>query len=326
MYEQISKKRILRIDEAWVRNRKYRTGNYWWIPRGTSVFSEDKIENLNWNNTINTITQLPNNAKLYFHKTSKFPRHKLELTTYKRKIKESAADYVVANFTINAQATLTTTYKHAWESNDTIYITHLDNVDYNIFNVEFDVDLSTLTHYTDYKMLTLTPEDEFYIECLCGKHTLPIILDKNLNVLVDNNLERLTTDEVTTLIELIKSRDKENINLALKLFAQFNLTADPLFSHLFLSIHARSFAGISSVLYTNLKQQFQPHSHCWYMYVLNQLKNNQPKDDEEKVLITRLLKDYLVNERLSINTFMEFKNLGYELDMEEMYNGQTNSY
>ena len=127
-------------------------------------------------------------------------------------------------------------------------------------------------------------------------------------------------------MELIKSRDKENVNLALKLFAQFNLTADPLFSHLFLSIYARSFTGISSVLYTNLKKQFQPHTHCWYMYVLNQFKNKQPKDDHEKVLLTRLLKDYLVNERLSINTFMEFKNLGYELDLEDMYNGQTSGY
>lgn len=325
MLEQISGKKVLKIDEAWVRNRTYRTTDYWWAPSGTKVFAENKIENLNWNNTINTVTTLPEDAKLYFHKTSKFPRHKLELTSYKRKIKESAANYVVANFSINAQSTYTTTYKHAWELDDTILVTHIDNINYSIFNNEYNIDLSIWTHYADYKMLSLNAEDEFYIECLCGKHTLPIILDKDLNKLVDNKLERLTTDEVTTLMELIKSRDKENINLALKLFAQFNLTADPLFSHLFLSIHARSFVGISSVLYTNLKKQFQPHSHCWYMYVLNQLKNNQPKDDEEKALLTHLLKDYLVNERLSINTFMEFKNLGYELDMEEMY-GQTNSY
>lgn len=325
MLETISNKRIFRIDESWQRNKKYQLINYWWMPKGSNVYAENKIENLNWNTQIKTVTQLQNDAKLYFHKTSKFPRHKLELTTYKRKIKESAADYVVANFTINTQRTLTTTYKHAWESDDFIYITYLDNVDYNIFNSELGIDLSTLTHYADYKMLSLAAEDEFYIECLCGKHTLPIILDKDLNKLVDNNLERLTTGEVTTLTELIKSRDKENINLALKLFAQFNLTADPLFSHLFLSIYARSFTGINSVLYTNLKKQFNPHTHCWYMYVLNMLKNNQPKDDEEKVLITHLLRDYLVNERLSVNTFMEFKNLGYELDMEEMY-GQTNSY
>lgn len=325
MFEQISGKPIRKIEEAWVKNYKYRTSNYWWVPKGSKVFAENKIENLNWNAQVNSVSTLPDNAKLYFHKTSKFPRHKLELTTYKRKIKESASDFIVCNFKVPVQSTITTTFKHAWETDNTIYVTFINDVDYNIFLNEINVDLSKAVHYTDYKMLTLNLEEEFYLECLQGNHTLPLILDKDLNNLVDNKLERLTTDEVTTLMELIKSRDKENINLALKLFAQFNLTADPLFSHLFLSIYARSFVGISSVLYTNLKKQFQPHAHCWYMYVLNQLKNNQPKDDGEKALLTHLLKDYLVNERLSINTFMEFKNLGYELDMEEMY-GQTNSY
>ena len=321
MYEQISNKRILRIDEAWSRNRKYQTGNYWWIPRGTKVFAENKMENLNWNNIVNTVTTLPDDAKLYFHKTSKFPRHKLELTSYKRKIKESAATHIVGNFNITTQTTLTTTYKNAWESEDTIFITYLDNIDYNVFNVETGVDLSTLTHYTNYKMLTLTPEDEFYIEFLCGKHTLPIILDKDFNNLVDNKLERLSVEEAKTLTELIKSRDKENVNLALKLFAQFNVTADSMFSYLFLSIHNRSFTGITSVLYTNLKKQFNPNRYVWYNSVLSFLKNNQPKDDHEKELITYLLKDYLIGERVSINTFMEFKNLGYELELEEMYNG-----
>ena len=85
MLEQISGKKVLKIDEAWVRNRTYRTTDYWWAPVGTKVFAENKIENLNWSNTINTVTTLPDDAKLYFHKTSKFPRHKLELTSYKRK-------------------------------------------------------------------------------------------------------------------------------------------------------------------------------------------------------------------------------------------------
>ena len=320
MFEQISKKRILRIDESWSRTRRYQTGNYWWVPKGSNVFAEDKIENLNWDNTINIVKTLPDNAKLYFHKTSKFPRHKLELTSYKRKIKESAADYIVGNFRTTARATLTTTYKHAWESDTCIFITYLDNIDYDTFQVEHGLDLRLFKHYENYKMLTLDAEDEFYIEFLCGKHSIPIIFDKDFNNLVDNKLERLSIEEVKTLTELIKSNDKENINLALKLFAQFNLSADSLFSYLFLSIHNRSFTGISSVLYTNLKKQFNPNRYTWYNSILSFLKTNQPKDDHEKELITYLLKDYLVEARISVNTFMEFKNLGYELELEEMYN------
>ena len=44
--------------------------------------------------------------------------------------------------------------------------------------------------------------------------------------------------------------------------------------------------------------------------------NSQQKDEQEKELITYLLQDYLTISNLSVKTFLEFKNLGYDLKLE----------
>ena len=137
-----------------------------------------------------------------------------------------------------------------------------------------------------------------------------------MNTIIDNKQERLSVTELSTIMEMVKSRDKENVNLALKLFAQFNLSADPTLSWLFLSIYSQSFTGISSVLYTNLKKQFDPMKRPWYWSILNTLSKRVPNDKHERELITYLLQDYLTVSNLSVKTFLEFKNLGYDLELE----------
>lgn len=317
MFEEISGKRLIRIEEHWSSSRTYSVREYWWTAQGERVYAENKINNLNWNNTINTVTTIPEDAKLVFHKTSKFPRHKLGLTTFKRKIKEKGADFMVANCSIPRKESVTSEYPHAWETDNTIYVTYLKNINITVLKAELPtIDFDKATYYTDFKVLNLTDEQMFYVDCLCGKYSLPIILDEDLNKLVDNKQDRISLDEVNTLIELAKSMDKENANLALKLFAQFNLSADPTFAWMFLSIYHRYFYGINSVLYTNLKKQFNPNKYIWYQTIITKLKKDPPVDDHEKELITRILSDYLVVQNLSVNTYLEFKNLGFDLNIE----------
>ena len=110
----------------------------------------------------------------------------------------------------------------------------------------------------------------------------------------------------------------------MKLFAQFNLSADPTLSWLFLSVYSQNFVGINSVLYTNLKKQFDPQKRAWYWHILNAMTRKTPKDDHERELITYLLQDYLTVSNLSVKTFLEFKNLGYDLKLEN--DEQDNSY
>ena len=324
MQEFLSKKEIIKISDYWnPRSKQYTINDWWWRGTGCYCVAKDKLENPNWAMQIPTVKTLPDNAKLVFHSTSKFPRHKLGLTTFKRKIKEKGADFIVGNFK-SIPHTSITTYTHAYETDTKLYVTQLTTVDLAVFNAEYGVDLSTAKHYTDYEMITAEKEHLFYIDYITGKHSLPIISDDDLNKIIDGNQERLSITELSTIVEMVKSRDKENVNLALKLFAQFNLSADPTFSWLFLSIFSRNFSGISSVLYTNLKNQFTPLRNSWYYYILEGLKHRTPIDDHETELINYLLKDYLVVQNLSVKTFMEFRNLGYDIELEN--NEQDNSY
>ena len=324
MQEFLSKKEIIKINDYWnPRSKQYTINDWWWRGNGFYCIAKDKLENPNWAMQIPTVKTLPDNAKLVFHSTSKFPRHKLGLTTFKRKIKEKGSDFIVGNFKPIPHTSITT-YTHAYETETKIYVTQLTTIDLTIFGVEYGIDLSTAKHYTDYEMITAEKEHLFYLDYITGKHSLPIISDDDLNKIIDGNQERLSITELSTIVEMVKSRDKENVNLALKLFAQFNLSADPTFSWLFLSIFSRNFSGISSVLYTNLKNQFTPIKNGWYYYILEGLKHRTPMDDHETELISYLLKDYLVVQNLSVKTFMEFRNLGYDIELEN--NEQNNSY
>jgi hypothetical protein len=46
------------------------------------------------------------------------------------------------------------------------------------------------------------------------------------------------------------------------------------------------------------------------------LSKKTPIDNHETELITYLLQDYLTVSNLSVKTFLEFKNLGYDLKLE----------
>lgn len=314
MHEVLSGKRIIKIGNHWSSSRTYSTNDYWWRAAGTVYMAKNKIENANWNMEIPTVKTLPENAKLVFHKTSNFPRHKLGLTTFKRKIKEKGSDFIVGNFS-KVRLTDVNTYANAYETENTIYVTQLSMLSLDVFRSEIGIDLFNAIHYTNYELLSVTKENQFYIDYICGKHSLPVISDDDLNTIVDNKQERISITELSTVIEMVKSKDKENVNLALKLFAQFNLSADPTLSWLFLSICSHHFTGISSVLYTNLKKQFRPLQRPWYYNILNVLSKKTPIDDHETELITYILQDYLDVQNLSVKTFLEFKNLGYDLKL-----------
>ena len=323
MQEFLSKKEIIKITDYWNPRARIYTINDWWSTNGYTYVAKNKLENPNWNMQISTVKTLPNNAKLVFHSTSKFPRHKLGLTTFKRKIKEKGADFIVGNIQSLPNANIIE-YTHAFETDTKLYVTQLATIDLNVLYAECKIDLSTAKHYTDYELIFASKEHLFYLDYITGKHSLPVISDDDLNKIIDNNQERLSITELSTIVEMIKSRDRENVNLALKLFAQFNLSADPTFSWLFLSIFSHNFTGISSVLYTNLKMQFKPLTRPWYHTILNMLAKKTPTNDHETELITYLLQDYLNVQNLSIKTFLEFKNLGYDLKIEN--DEQDNSY
>lgn len=255
--------------------------------------------------SINEVTSIPDHAALYFHETSCFPRHKLEITSFKRKIKIEKADYLVGNFETSACKQVT--FHHMWETDSCIYVSIYDCVYPEVLKMELDIDLSNISDQgTGCFKLINTKEDLFYTDLLTGKYNIPVISDKSLNNIVDNKCDNLTIEDVKSLISLVESSDLENRNLALKLFVQFNLNNLPAFAYTFLSVYNRKFSGINSVVYTNVKKRFKPMRYASTYELFNHLAKIETSI-EDKTFASIVLKQY------PLHTYYidKFKNIGY---------------
>lgn len=180
-------------------------------------------------------TEIPEDAKLVFDKTSKYPRHKLQTTKFVRKIKESLADYIVGNYKKSPLVSIKRTYPLAFVSDKSIIFTNDDSItitDIKQSGAPFrDEDFTIVKNFS---VLCLDNEEKLYIDYMEGKHTIPLVTDSLLNKLTDACSDVITPDDVNAIIQLIKTNDKDNIGLGAKLFCQFNLSATPAFAHIFL--------------------------------------------------------------------------------------------
>lgn len=276
------------------------------------VFIDFSKINYNKDYEIPTTSTLPEGAKLVFHKTSKFPRHKLEITTYKRKIKENLADYMVGNYKKFNLLNKFVTYYRAYFTEDSIYVIQDSDATYEAICREFptlkDKIIDTVD---DFKILVLDKEQLLYLEYMEGEHTKPLISDGDLNKLVDGKSDKLTEEDIESIVELLKSKDQENINLGAKLLTQFNLSATPCLTSLFLMLYDKYIKysnARTSVVYKNLITEFPPLYESDYN--INHIINKYGFADEEekrlcrKLMVCRILPDveYAINSR---NTLLE---------------------
>lgn len=274
--------------------------------RPSSVLIDFSKCNYNKDYEIPITTTLPEEAKLIFHKTSKFPRHKLEITSYKRKIKESLADYMVGNYQKFNPSVNSSTYFKAFVSKDKIYVIQDSQITLDEIHKAFPEIQGTITEtINDFKLLSLTKEELLYLEYMEGEHTKPIISDKDLNKLVDKKSDRLTEQDIESIVELLKSKDEENINLGAKLLTQFNLSATPCLTSLFLMTYHKYIqysSARTSVVYKNLISEFPPILETEYN--IKQIINKYGfVDEEEKLLCRKLMIDKLLPDvEFSINS------------------------
>jgi hypothetical protein len=161
MQEILSGKRLIKISNHWSSSKTYSISDYWWRSSGMVYMAKNKLENANWDMIIPTVKFLPEESKLVFHKTSKFPRHKLGLTTFKRKIKEKGADFIVGNFK-KLHPTDIQHYLNAYETEDAIFVTQLSTIEIAQFIIDCKIDLSNATHYSNYELLCVTDENRFH--------------------------------------------------------------------------------------------------------------------------------------------------------------------
>lgn len=262
---------------------------------GMKGFDSRIFSQLDLNKAIPTVDQIPENSKLIFHSTSKFPRHKLEITTFKRKIKENLADYLVGNSKkIDLRSRIGS--KRAFVFDTHIIMTWDEKVTLEelkklgpLKNKEF------IEVVEDYHVILLNKEQILTLEYLQGMHTIPLISDEQLNKAVDGKTDKMTEDDLNSIIELIQSKDRDNINLATKLFTQFNLASMPLFTRLFLMMFhetIKRFSANSSVVYKNLITLYPP-SYLTDSQILALFKAIPSMESEEKVLVTNLMLRYI---------------------------------
>ena len=128
----------------------------------------------------------------------------------------------------------------------------------------------------------------------------------------------MTPDDLNSIIELIVSKDSENVSLGIKLFTQFNLSAMPLFTRLFLMMFNGIIAttrAITSVVYKNLVTLYPPQ-YLSDNTIIRLFEALPIVDNEEKALVTILLTRYVapnlekyVDDR---NKLLKYVGLKYE--------------
>lgn len=253
------------------------------------------LDGLDLNKTIPTTNEIPENAKIIFHSTSKFPRHKLEITTFKRKIKESLADYLIGNAQpLQLQNKIRSTRAFIFDT--AIAYVHDEDITLDdIKTIDIFKDAKFDKIIENYSLILLNKEQILTLEYLQGMHTIPLISDEQLNKVVDSKTDKMTEDDLNSIIELIQSKDVENINLATKLFTQFNLSAMPLFTRLFLMMFhetIRRSGANTSVVYKNLTTLYPP-TYCADYTIVSLFKAIPTMESEEKVLVTNLMLRYV---------------------------------
>lgn len=187
----------------------------------------------------------------------------------------------------------TAKYTRAFISDNSIYLTY-DNTITSQHIIDNCPGVKITKVKEDYEMVGITKEQYLYYEYMQGLHTLPIISDEDLNKLIDGNNERIDEDSLDTLIDLMESGNAENIILGTKLFTQFNLSATPCLTEMFLMMYHTNMTRTkvtTSIVYKNMINTFPPRYKS--KYNVENILEKGFVDDEEKSLVTKLILKFI---------------------------------
>lgn len=183
-------------------------------------------------------TELKDGSVLLFSKTSKFPRFKLEGTTFKRCIKVDKADCVVINcldFTSYdhryvlegaenyyvVQEALPTFYR----SNDKQYIQEYADDLYNFLKKRpymFGEKVTPKLIYSDVS-IAITKDSNVVYNIMTDKIT-STITDDALDKIVSSTLDDINEDTFNSIKEMFDSPDMSTVGLGLRLLAGYNIS------------------------------------------------------------------------------------------------------
>lgn len=188
------------------------------------------------------VSSVDENSKIYFYKQSKFPRFKLQETSYKRVIKQDKADYFDIPKIPNCE------YFgdfYIFENDCAVFMVDTKIVQlYSDGNIEkFLKQLESIENRSNFDpeptytgAIYKTKESESYIFDFVEKlPNVKIILDSKMNEIVSKTFQPITENDVNTIMPMLNSTDSETIGLGLKLLANMDITATPYLAYTILN-------------------------------------------------------------------------------------------
>lgn len=208
----------------------------------SAFFAYNKNKDFIKNIRSRLVSNIEENSKIYFYKQSKFPRFKLQETSYKRVIKQDKADYFeipkIPDYSYFGDF-------YIFENDCAIFM-----VNANIISVYADGDLKIFLEKLEsienrsnfnpeptyigpvYK----TKKSESYIFDFVEKFpNIKIILDSKMNEIVSKAFQPITENDINTILPMLRSTDSETIGLGLKLLANTDITVTPYLAYLILN-------------------------------------------------------------------------------------------
>ena len=225
-------------DEA-ILNNIWDTGDYnfshsrkYNIYPATKSAIETKLKNL-----ISTLTP---NATLYFSASSEFPRFKLTDTGYKRCIKIDKADFIVMgklelNQCDNCYLFEDEEYFYLIDYNRMYFYYRSDQ--YKVSAFKTNPEQYIRNHHLYYgATLTLVHHGEICygqagstdVEHIMNGDYKRIITDKDLDLAINGNFDKLDADTVSSICDMLDSPDKVTKGVGLKILTGYNVQATPL--------------------------------------------------------------------------------------------------
>lgn len=279
-------------------------------------------------------TELKDGSVLLFSKTSKFPRFKLEGTTFKRCIKVDKADCVVINcldFTSYdhryvlegaenyyvVQEALPTFYG----SNDKQYVREYADDLYNFLKKRpymFGEKVTPKLIYSDVS-IAITKDSNVVYNIMTDKIT-STITDDALDKIVSSTLDDINEDAFNSIKEMFDSPDMSTVGLGLRLLAGYNISKASIAVQILLRYNYYKLRDTNEWNSVAVKQLIKHINFNMIGYSIRSLYTYfkyVPINDLDKKLCAELLKSYTkkvfsntineINDAICKNNIYNFK-------------------
>ena len=251
-----------------------------------SYVMESTFEKIKQSIFVSDSTTVPKDAKLCFDGSSKFPRYKLDQTTYKRKLKPETADYVIINTDF---ACSYSQYRIYTNNVDTLYMCY-DNCTIG----HSDVTLLDTT------LIGMSQQMKSFLDLHKTNHKY--LSDDQLNQLCDSWAADLTLENLEQIMALVFNPDRENIELGLKVFAATNVSKYPMTARFLLSctdlrkinknITIKNLITQADIKTNLMKNRWGRHSY-WAISSFYDNSNIQNASPEDREFALRVIHRYI---------------------------------